>query len=242
MHTILPLQIGLCECAQPLVYFEEYGDKQVTLAYYMWLIRGGGATILVDTGFTGAQAHAFMPAMRQAPAEAPLAQLRRCGVDPGVIDLVIVTHAHFDHLSPLLFSYTNARIIMQKKELIYSTIPPHPWFKRYVVGEVLLKLVENYPGRLELVEGDTEVWPGIQVVWTGGHTPGHQSVVVQTEQGKVAIAGDVAFTYRNLAEDIPIGLATSIEECFAAMARLRRAADIVLPGHDPLVLSRYGNG
>lgn len=247
MYRILPLKVGTCDCEGPLVYFQsDFRDKK-TLYYYMWMITGDRVNLLVDTGFTDEQAHKFMPELRQGPEENPYAHLNRLGVSPEDIDYVIVTHAHFDHLSPLIFAYRNAKIVMQRKELVYSTAPPHPWFRKFVVEDVILGLTkekdcQDYPGRLHLVDGDAEVLPGIQVLWTGGHTPGHQSVVVNTARGKVSIAGDVVFTYRNLKEDIPIGLLTNIEECFISMERLRNVSDIVLPGHDPLVLDKYGEG
>jgi glyoxylase-like metal-dependent hydrolase (beta-lactamase superfamily II) len=63
-------------------------------------------------------------------------------------------------------------------------------------------------------------------------------VVVETSKGRVIFAGDVAFTYRNLEKDIPVGFNSNLEECFLAMRRIRKEADIVIPGHDPLVLER----
>ena len=75
--------------------------------------------------------------------------------------------------------------------------------------------------------------------WTGGHTPGHQSVAIDTKEGRVIIAGDVIFTYCNLEEDIPVGLTTSVEECLLAMRRIREEGDIILPSHDPKVLRKY---
>lgn len=242
MYRVVPLKVGACNCEGPLIYFQDDFGKRGQLYYYMWMVTDNRVNILVDTGFTAEEAHKFMPELCQEPDENPYVHLKKLGVSPEDIGYVIVTHAHFDHLSPLISAYRNARIIMQRKELLYSIIPPHPWFRKFVVEDVVLQLVRDYPNRLLLVDGDVEILPGIQALLTGGHTPGHQSVVVQTKQGRVSIAGDVVFTYRNLEEDIPVGLLTNIEECFMSMERLRNTSHIVLPGHDPLVLDRYGEG
>ena len=63
---------------------------------------------------------------------------------------------------------------------------------------------------------------GIKVFLTGGHTPGHQSVMVETKIGKIILAGDVVLTYRNIEENIPVGFNCNLEECFNAMEKIKK--------------------
>jgi len=152
---------------------------------------------------------------------------------------VILTHGHWDHFSPTIESFTQAEIFIQERELMCLVSPPHQWFSQFVFKKLVSHLQDKWKARVHLVKGEEKVLPGIKVFWTGGHTPGHQSVMVETEKGKVILTGDVVMTYRNLKEDIPPGFNSNLEECFLAMRRIRKENGIVFPGHDPGVLGKY---
>ncbi|HDY65913.1 MAG TPA: N-acyl homoserine lactonase family protein [Phycisphaerae bacterium] len=242
MYKIYPLKVAEETDPGPLVFYMNNWGEEIKLFSYMWLIRGDRQTVLVDTGFTQEVADEFGPGVIQQPEEHPLRQLEKHGVKPDEIRTIILTHAHFDHLSPLVEEYTKAQFFIQAKEMSYATNPPHPGLVEYNLQRAVDKLSGELSGRVTLVEGDTEILPGINVFWTGGHTPGHQSVAVQTESGKAIITGDVVFTYKNLDDDIPVGLNTSVEECYLAMRRIRKEGDIILPGHDPLIMAKHSSG
>ncbi|MCD6508473.1 N-acyl homoserine lactonase family protein [Candidatus Poribacteria bacterium] len=237
-YKIRTIKVGECEVAKPLVYYLEGWEEETLLCYYFWLVEGEGRKILVDTGFTLDLAHRFMPEMRQKEGEDTISQLKKLGVDPAEIELIIATHAHFDHLSTTFLEFENAKLILQKEEYDYTVNPPHPWFSKFSIPELLAKLSDE--GRLILVEGEEEIVEGVRVFRTGCHTPGHQSVEVETERGKVVICGDAVFTFRNIEEDIPIGLFSCIEECFRCMEDIRRRGGIPVPGHDPELITRLG--
>ncbi len=238
MYDILPLKVGQCMCPAELNCLLHDWDKKVRFFYYFWLIRGHGKTVLVDTGFDLEYAHRFMGDMQQKPSERPLTILKKLGVAPTDIDYVIITHAHFDHLSPLLNEYSRAKIVIQKRELECGIKPPHAWFVQFNDGDVVRSLRKENAHRTIVVDGDKSILPGLKVFWTGGHSPGHQSVLVSTRQGPTVLCGDVAFTYKNLQQDIPIGLSTSVEESLLSMRKIRKLGKVLLPGHDPLVM-RY---
>jgi glyoxylase-like metal-dependent hydrolase (beta-lactamase superfamily II) len=242
MYAIYPLKVAEETDPGPLVYYMDAWNEEIKLFSYMWLITGGEHPVLVDTGFTQQVADEFGPGVVQKPEEEPLRLLEKHGVRADEIGTVIVTHAHFDHLSPTIEEYTKARLIIQAKEMTYATSPPHPGLNKFNLQRVVDKVSAEYSGRVTLVDGEEEVLPGISVFWTGGHTPGHQSVAVATKRGRAILTGDVVFTYRNLEEDIPVGLNTSVEECYLAMRRIREEADVVLPGHDPLIVEKHGLG
>jgi glyoxylase-like metal-dependent hydrolase (beta-lactamase superfamily II) len=142
----------------------------------------------------------------------------------------------------LLERFGKATIVIQQKELAYHLNPPHPWFSQFTVMPILHKINTEWKHRLRVVCGDAHIIPGISVLCTGGHSPGLQSVQVQTAAGPVAITSDVVFFYENLQRDIPVGFVVNVEECYRAMARFRAefGLDRVIPSHDPLVLQRWG--
>ena len=240
-YEIYPIKIAEEGAPGPVIYYLNNFGEEATLADLMWLIKGGEHIILVDTGFTPKEASKFEPDSPRDFEQHPVEQLRNLGVEPEEVTHIIITHCHFDHLSPLIFEYEKAQIFIQKRELEFASHPPHPWFSGLIDGETVKKLSTDCKNRLRLVEGGAEVLPGITVFWTGGHTPGHQSVKVTTTKGRAIVSGDVVFTYRNIEEDIPVGVLTDLEECYSAMKRIRKEADIVLPGHENLVFERYGN-
>jgi glyoxylase-like metal-dependent hydrolase (beta-lactamase superfamily II) len=108
--------------------------------------------------------------------------------------------------------------------------------------EVFAWLVDQAWDRLELVDGEVEVLPGIRVIETGGHSPGHQIVIVETAAGRVVIPGDEVYLYANLEQDIPIGYYHDFERVSQAMDLLRELGGHLLPAHDADVTRRYPSG
>ena len=211
-------------------------------AMFVWLVLGGERPIMVDTGprsieeiNKGIASLVYEPTT-QRPGEDILSHLARNDVEPSDVSHLFLTHLHYDHVSNLHL-FPNARIVVNKRGWEEANRRKATW----VPGEVLFPLREEWNDRLTLVE-DEEVLSGIRTFWMGGHTPCSQAVVVQTDLGRAAVAGDVVSLYANLDLNIPVGVAESFEECLAAMARVRRESDIILPGHDPDVLNRFPGG
>lgn len=228
-----------------LLYFEGLGQFRPVNCYF-WLLQGGGHNVLVDTGMGGS--HSFpQDSYRQAAASFPVAPgmdtvscLLRHGLTPDDIDTVILSHLHMDHCAnaPL---FRRARIVINARGWKNALAPRHPLLAPYP-PEVIRTLATEMAGQIVAVADEAEVWPGLSVFWTGGHTVCSQATKVRTGAGTAIITGDVVYLYENLERDHPIGLGVSVTECLQAMARIRREADIVLPGHDPQILERHPGG
>jgi glyoxylase-like metal-dependent hydrolase (beta-lactamase superfamily II) len=108
--------------------------------------------------------------------------------------------------------------------------------------DVLYLLRANIAGHLHLVDGDREILPGVRV-WTGGrHTWQSQYVSVLTKSGTAVLASDNLYLYENLEKHLPIAQTFDEVSNLAAQDRMRQlAADVrlIVPGHDPLVLTRF---
>ncbi|KUF18119.1 MULTISPECIES: N-acyl homoserine lactonase family protein [Streptomyces] len=141
-----------------------------------YLVRHERGLLLFDTGIghadTGTEAH-YRP--RRRPLEEALAA---AGVALDDISLVVNCHLHFDHCggNPLL---AGRPVLVQDVELATARRGD------YTVDELV-----DFPGAVyDELSGESEPWPGVRVVPTPGHTPGHQSLVLRQDDGTVVLAG-----------------------------------------------------
>jgi N-acyl homoserine lactone hydrolase len=233
MFTIQPLKVGEFhgEPGPKMFYLSEW-DKTFTTAFYFWYIEGAGTRILMDVGFNSEEC--LMPGMVQPPEWRVEARLAQIGVDPRLIEHIIVSHLHFDHLSSTIDLFPNARLYLQRKEYNTARNPVHPWFAAFYLPGIIKRLDSDLRPRLELLDGDAEILPGLRLIWAGGHTPGLQVVYLPTRLGRTTcLTSDLCILYRHVEEDIPIGVCSSLVEVYQAMARIRREADAIIPNHDP---------
>jgi glyoxylase-like metal-dependent hydrolase (beta-lactamase superfamily II) len=133
--------------------------------------------------------------------------------------------------------FPHARYLVSAREYQFALDPIPPYYKSYEHN----KLGKKAPFAeviFETLEGEVEVMPGIRVFPTPGHSPGHQSVSVETEAGVHVIAGDAVFSYDNLepaSEHLPftiMGRFTDIVASWRSLEDIVRRADVILPGHD----------
>jgi glyoxylase-like metal-dependent hydrolase (beta-lactamase superfamily II) len=101
---------------------------------------------------------------------------------------------------------------------------------------------EVYRDRVRFHDGPVELAPGFSLHWVGGHTAGLQVARVWTRRGWVVLASDASHFYANMEEVRPFPIVYHMGEMLEGYRTLRRLADSaqhVIPGHDPLVMSRY---
>ncbi len=127
-------------------------------------------------------------------------ELKGRGLTPDDIDLVINTHLHFDHAGgDTEFAadgkpepaFKRAKYVVQRQEW-HDANHPHERNAASYLAENYAVLGER--GVLELVEGDVELEPGLKVVRTGGHTLGHQGVLIESEGQAAFYLGDTVPT------------------------------------------------
>ena len=199
---------------------------------YSWYIEDGKEQILVDVSCP-----AEVMSERGFPAETiqtPFEALEMMGTSPDEIDKVIVTHLHIDHIG-FGYLYKNAKFIVQKAEL-ETAFNPHPIQRSSYRDRTVF---ENL--NFEVVEGDSEIADGLRVLFTPGHTAGTQSVMVETEKGKVVIAGMCSIrenfeppeAITRFMPVIATGIHLDARQSFDSLLRVKDEADIVIPPHDP---------
>jgi glyoxylase-like metal-dependent hydrolase (beta-lactamase superfamily II) len=203
----------------------------------MWLIEGAELNIVVDTGCdVSADSLARSASVlrdhviwaEHRPEWTVEAQLARFGLRPEDIHVVINTCCHFDHIGNNT-KFPNARFVVQKLELPLAIHPP-PW-ALYYYPELAFNLLD-VRDRLELIDGDMRIADGVSVHHLGGHSPGAQVVLLQTDAGRVCIPGDLVPFYKNIELNWPMGAFFDVEAVMRAYAWMRANADIVVPHHD----------
>lgn len=109
--------------------------------------------------------------------------LKGFGITPEDVDVIILTHLHWDHIMGTR-KCKRARIIVQEEEWKAA-------YRHHALMEFAYAPRWFYEGmrNLEFVKGDGEIFPGVEVIFSPGHTPGGQSVVVNTRKGKYVVTG-----------------------------------------------------
>jgi glyoxylase-like metal-dependent hydrolase (beta-lactamase superfamily II) len=146
------------------------------------LVRTEGLVLLVDTGL-GPAPRSFMP-----DTEVHLPELlAETGIEPDAVDVVVHTHLHVDHVG-WDGAFPNARYVVHEQDWAFfmtdESLTDRPHLRERV-------LPLNAAGRIELVAGEMEVAPGVRVIPTPGHTPGHVSVRVESGGDALVVLGDV---------------------------------------------------
>jgi glyoxylase-like metal-dependent hydrolase (beta-lactamase superfamily II) len=217
-------------------------SRKMNIAMMVWLVRGGGKNILVDSGFYREQ---FFKQWHVTEFVNPAEAVRRAGVKPEEVTDIIVTHMHWDHADGVDL-FPNARIWVQKEELEYYA--GSAWQSRRTHGgidpdDVLAVVKLNMAGKVGLVDGDArEILPGITCYTGGKHTYSSQFVGVSTSGGTVVLASDNVYLYENLDRHVPIAATLDAASNLRAQDRMKElAGDVkrIVPGHDPAVMARF---
>jgi glyoxylase-like metal-dependent hydrolase (beta-lactamase superfamily II) len=217
-------------------------SRKLSIAMTVWLVRGNGRNVLVDSGFYRPQ---FFKNFKVDDFMKPSDAVALAGVKPEEITDVIITHMHWDHADGMDL-FPNARIWLQKDEYTYYT--GEAWQQPRTHGgidpdDVLAAVKLNLAGRLSLVNGDAqEILPGISVYTGGKHTFQSQFVGVNTHAGAVVLASDNMYLYENLEKHAPIAQTLDAVSNLQAQDRMKQLAAsprLIIPGHDPAVFEKF---
>jgi len=168
------------------------------------LIRAHGKTILVDTGYGGKAPTKVREQYSLQPGEPLLASLGAVGLTRDDIDIVVLTHLHFDHAGggtrfdergAVEPTFPNAKYVVQRAEW-EDAAAGRPELAGAYFRKDFLPLEES--GQLELVEGNVEIVPGVTTLMIGGHTRGMQLVSVELGGKNAMFLADICPTSKHL--------------------------------------------
>jgi len=210
------------------------------LFYYTWLAISDTHQVVIDVGFKEEVARQ----RKRIFERCPVSVLPSFGVRPEEVETVILTHLHYDHAGNLE-KFPKAQFVLQEAEMAFWTgkYASRRVYRPLVEPEDVVHLVqENFKGRIRFVNGTADVLPGIRVYRTGGHSAGLQGVTLGTAKGRVVLAGDALHFYDNLYEDLPFVAIHRVDEMLYSFDLVRSLAEdpnLIVPGHDPLVMERF---
>ena len=179
-----------------------------------FVVTHPGGAVLVDTGCGGPDEWLNdWRVVNRSVADA-LAEL---DMTPADVGLVINTHLHFDHCGQnAVFSHAACHV--QRTELDRAKRESRELYDWFGFMDA----------RWELLDGDTEILPGLSVMTTPGHTVGHQCVVVSSADGQDLLVGDAAYTPRQFAgppdADLPPGQAADPVAWRGSLGRIKSLA------------------
>jgi N-acyl homoserine lactone hydrolase len=165
----------------------------------------------------------------------PRARLAQLDLNPADIDILVATHFHFDHAGNH-GDFAKSRIVAQRLGYEYNKANYDPYTR---------DLWDLPHLTYDLIDGDVEIAPGVELLHTGGHAVGHMSVLVRLPNtGPVLLAIDAISTLENL-QTGNWRTADDPEQAAASAARLAALADsegaLLLTGHDPDQWAAFGD-
>ncbi len=161
------------------------------------LARNGTHTVLVDTGYGGKLSDRERKIYDIQPGEPLLDNLASLGVAPEEVDTVVLSHLHFDHAGgatrydehgELTPTFPKARYVVQQREWEDAMSCASELRGAYPMDN-LAPLEEA--DQLDLIDGDTEILPGLRSRVTGGHTAGHQAFFFLSQKQVAIYLGDL---------------------------------------------------
>ena len=223
---------------QRLVDDEIDSDHALTQALNCLLVETPSGRVLVETGI-GERMDDHHKTQRGVRGQPILPSLRGAGFDPGSIDVVALSHLHFDHAGGLLTqsgesAFPRARVVAQADEWDVALGSNPRLVASYEQAELRLAEAWARPGS---AEGDEELIPGVEVRRTGGHSGGHQAIIVRGRDRTVAFIGDLCMRpwsanpkWVTAFDDFPL---TSVEVKSALFAEAAEEGWTVVLSHEP---------
>jgi glyoxylase-like metal-dependent hydrolase (beta-lactamase superfamily II) len=199
----------------------------------LFLLEHEDRQVVIDTSFRDPRDAEYMGLVikREGTIEA---RIRAAGIIPEKVEVLLLTHTHWDHADNCDV-FTDALVYCQQKDYDYAIENPD-------YSQRLKKTLAGLGRRLVLLQGTADILPGIQAVFIGGHTPGSQMFVIDSSVGKAIITGDDVMTFANVENNIPVGLCVNPPACLQALEYIRQNRGALLfPSHDYRTLDYLQN-
>jgi glyoxylase-like metal-dependent hydrolase (beta-lactamase superfamily II) len=236
VQGLYALQNGLMGVERSVLFYGEYTEARTQIPITCWLVRTSDAVVLFDTGVAPRAAQGLMrndPLARFTEDDLLERRLDGLGLKTSDVDFVVISHLHYDHAGGAAL-FPDSTLVVQKDEYSYAHYPA-PFYASFYYRKNF-----DLPGyKWRLLDGDTELMPGVTVLRTDGHTPGHQSLLVQLpDSGPVLLAGDACYWQEHIDEERVPGVVWDPTRALHSIKKLKTLARLtggtVFPSHDPV--------
>jgi N-acyl homoserine lactone hydrolase len=234
--ALYALQNGFLGFERSGLFYGERSAERVPVPIASYLVKTTSGTILFDTGVSPRAVPGLLrndPQARFEDDDLLVHRLDALGLEPGDVDVVLLSHLHFDHAGGAEL-FPKSELVVQKDEYA-AALYPAPFFE----GFYYRKNFDLPSYRWRLLDGDTELAPGVTVLRTDGHTPGHQSLLVELPStGPVILAGDCCYWQEHVDTERVPGVVWSPSAALQSIKKLKTLARLlharIFPGHDPV--------
>jgi len=251
---IIPLNLGTHISDKSSFYWRRFMGEMEVGGHVAAYIGGARKKIVVDTGPPALEQilkyHTYFKMEPRKPEQEIEAQLAKAGVKPEEIDIVVLTHLHWDHVGQVT-KFRNAEFIVSQEELRLALDPLPCLYLFYDALQLgmqpeFLKVIE----RIKTIDmKEKEIVEGVRVIPLPGHTTGSMGVVVETEKGPCVIAGDAVPKYGNLEGSYKERQPYLMSGIYMDMEAMWKSFEFideivghdfskVIPGHEPLVFQK----
>ena len=235
VKSLHPLHNGFMGAERSLLFYGEFSSATTRIPIPAYLIRTSEGNVLFDTGLSPRALPGLRrtdPLARFEEADLLANRLRALGLEPADVAMVVISHLHYDHAGGAEL-FPSSELIVQKDEYAYAHYPAS-----FFAGFYYRKNFDLPGYRWRLLDGDTELAPGLTVLRSDGHTPGHQSLLVELPQsGPVILAGDACYWREHVDRERVPGVVWNPTLALHSIKRLKTLARLtgarIFPGHDP---------
>jgi N-acyl homoserine lactone hydrolase len=236
VKSLHALQNGFIGFERSGLFYGELSAERVQIPIACWLVRTTDGVVLFDTGLSPRAVPGLVrndPLARFTPQDLLVHRLDGLGLEAGDLDMVVISHLHYDHAGGAELFAAKSELVVQQDEYAFAHHPPSFFASFYYRKNF------DLPGaRWRLLDGETELAPGLTVLRTDGHTPGHQSLYVELpETGPVILAADACYWREHLDTGRVPGVVWNPTLAHHSIQRIRTLARLtgarVFPGHDP---------
>ncbi|GAA1567402.1 N-acyl homoserine lactonase family protein [Dactylosporangium maewongense] len=238
-YTVTAVRLGTMVVDRSALTFGAGAGEPVEIPTWGAAVQAGSTRMLIDTGLAEPERWNERFPCAQPPSETLPRALAELGWHPNDVDVVINSHLHFDHAGNNV-ALPNAQFYVSAAEWEFARNPVATQAWSYDFGwtdEAVTYMQYRFVGTDHF-----DVLPGIRIIATPGHTPGHQSVLVQTAEGVLCVAGDAACLVDNFRLPAPPGVVENVTSALTSLRKIASLADAVLINHDPTISSFQSAG
>lgn len=243
---IIPIKVGNEMWAKS--YFVDGGayEPAVEIPHMMFFIEGAEKNILVDTGGRDPDSESgrlHSKTYTRTAEENPVVALKKAtGKDPEDIDIVLLSHLHWDHCGNCHL-FPNAEFYVQRKELLDSIDPIPRFGKTYESFNIGVVPPWAQQGlKWHFLDGDAEIVQGVKVYEIPGHSAGVMGIYVDTDDDPYFLGSDAIPLYDNIVDGQvkPGALCLNLQQAYYSTVKINNlVAETgmkIIPGHDKAVL------